>query len=370
MNLSNNKTEQEDGFDKTVLRIFAVTVIMLSMFLFLTSCAKTSSEIADEKGGITAAQVIENPSAYVGKTVTVSGDVEEIHGPRAFNMDSGSSVGELLVVGREPFPNLADAGDRAYVINDVATVTGKIELLDAVKLKDEIGWDLDPNLVSQYNGKPVLVVQKASFRAGNGKTATATNGISNPNQSGMDANAGQPMGVTNPNQTMTDNNPNQTSGSNNVGQTMGAANSNQMTGSTNPNQMAGKNNSDQMKAGNKLTDASVYASAADKLSFVGREGQFSNLRVVRVVGPRTFTVASGKGEIYVMLDDESAREVGTQGKIDVGNTLNVSGRFERLNMEEISDVAGNRFRALTDTERAFMKKTPVYFQANQVSKLK
>lgn len=125
-----------------------------------------------------------------------------------------------------------------------------------------------------------------------------------------------------------------------------------------------------MTTGNKLTDASVYASATDKLSFAGKEGQFSNLRVVRVIGPRTFTVDSGKGEIYVMLDDASARGVGTQGKIDVGDTVNVSGTFERLNAEEISDIANNRFRALTETERDFLKKTPVYFQANQVSDVK
>ncbi len=91
---------------------------------------------------------------------------------------------------------------------------------------------------------------------------------------------------------------------------------------------------------------------------------------MRVVGPRTFTVNGGTDEIYVMLDDNSARAVGTQGKIDVGDTLDLSGEFERLNMDEITDTANDRFRALDGQEREFMKKAKLYFDVSQVSKLK
>ncbi len=309
--------------------------IIISSFLILTSCAKSSSDIAEEKGGVTANQIIGNPSAYVGKTVTVSGDVEEVHGPRAFNIDSGSSVGELLVVGREPFPNLADANNRAYVINDVATVTGKIELLDAAKIKDEIGWDLDPNLLSSYNGKPVLVVTKAAFRPGKG-SATA---VPNADQSKMNANDNR-------------------------------MNDGKMMSEANDGKMNADNKDGKMMAGDKLTDAAIWGSTADKTTLVGKNAEFSNLKVVRIVGPRTFTVDSGKGEIYVMLDDNSAREVGTQGKIDIGDKVNLTGEFQRLNLEEIKDTANDRFRPLTATEREFMKKTPVYFNVSKINEVK
>lgn len=119
-------------------------------------------------------------------------------------------------------------------------------------------------------------------------------------------------------------------------------------------------------AGNRLTDLGVYASTADKSSLVGREAQFTNARVVRAVGPRTFTIASGSDELYVMLDDDSARGVGTQGKINVGDTLNVTGRFERLQAAEINDIANSRFRQLSEQERAFLRNTQVYLNANQI----
>lgn len=261
--------------------------------------------------------------------MTVSGDVEEIHSPRSFNMDSGTSIGELLVVGREPFPNLPDAGDRVYVINDVATVTGVIRMLDDKGLKDEIGWDLEPNLMSAYNGKPVLVVSKAEFRPGTGNAAAT----SNNDQTKMDNDANR----------MTD-------------------------GKTDNMNTADKDG--KMTAGDKLTDVGIWGSTADKTTLVGKNAEFSKLRVVRIVGPRTFTVDSGKGEIYVMLDDDSARQVGTQGKIGVGDTLNLTGEFQKLDMAEIKDTANDRFRPLTDTEREFMKKTPIYFNVSSVSNLK
>ena len=311
---------------------------IIPVVVFVFGFVRRFSERADKVGGITARQVIENPSAYVGKTVTVSGDVEEIWNPRAFNMDSGLSVGELLVVGREPFPQVGDANNRAYVISDAATVTGVVRMLVTADVEREIGWDLDPRIEAEFNAKPVLIAQSISFRQ------KAGNAAANANQTAMTAN-------NNANQMMTNNTANQM-----------MTNGNQMTANSNVNQTA---------TGDKLTDAGVYNSTADKLSLVGKEIEFSNVRVVRVVGPRTFTVASGSGsEIYVMLDEESARGVGTQGKIGAGKTLSLTGRFERLQAEEINDIANNRFRPLTTAERDFLKQTPIFLQAAKVSDLK
>lgn len=334
MNLLNGKQKHAAGrprnYGKTVFRCLGALTLGVSSVLFLTSCADSASDRAEKVGGITARQVIENPSTYVGKTVTVSGDVEEIWNPRAFNMDSGISLGELLVVGREPFPQVGEAGNRAYVVSDVATVTGVVRMFVTAEVEREIGWDLDSRIETEFNAKPVLIVQSVSFKPNANRAAT-------------------------------------TSG---AGQTAMTPNGNQMSANNNSNQITANGNANQTAAGNKLTDAGVYASTADKLSLVGKETHFSNLRVVRVVGPRTFTVASGPSEMYVMLDEESARGVGTQGKISVGKTLSLTGRFERLQAEEINDISNNRFRPLTAPEREFLKNTPVFLQADKVSDLK
>ena len=170
-------TSQSNKFKNTPAQIFgfrqsSFNTILLALALLLpivlaASCAESSSEKAARVGGVTAQQIIENPNAYVGKTVTVSGDVEEIWGPRAFNMDSGASVGELLVVGREPFPQVTNNGsDTAVLFNDVATVTGVVRMFVTADVEREIGWDLDPRIEADFNAKPVLIAQSVSFKAG------------------------------------------------------------------------------------------------------------------------------------------------------------------------------------------------------------
>ena len=233
-------------------------------------------------------------------------------------MDSGTSVGELLIVGREPFPQLPDAGDRAYVINDVATVTGTLRNFVAADIEKEIGWDLTPDLETKFNGKPVLVVQKVAFKSGKGGAVTTT---------GNDVNK--------------------------------ASNDTAMT------------DKDKMAGDDTLTDITVFAKTQDKASLVGKNANFEKLKVARIVGPRTFTVAAeGSQELYVMLDEASAKGVGTQGKIDVGTMVNISGEFEKLTAEEVMDVANNRFRGMTQTEREFMKDKTYYFQADKVTLIK
>lgn len=121
--------------------------------------------------------------------------------------------------------------------------------------------------------------------------------------------------------------------------------------------------------GNRVTDAGAYASTSDKLSLVGREAVLSNVRVVRVVGPKSFTLASGNEELLVIIDLDLNRGVGTQGEIDPGNTINLKGDFQRLQQEEINNISSNRFRGLTEREREALSKIQVYLHATGFGKI-
>lgn len=122
--------------------------------------------------------------------------------------------------------------------------------------------------------------------------------------------------------------------------------------------------------GGTITDTGAYASAGDKLALVGRSAEFTNARVTAVVGPNTFRIATGGEDLYVMLAVElSGRGVGTQGNIDAGSTLTVTGSFQRLTSEEISDIANSRFRDLTEAGRAVLRDRQVYLNATSVSKI-
>lgn len=121
--------------------------------------------------------------------------------------------------------------------------------------------------------------------------------------------------------------------------------------------------------GELVTDVAAYASTSDKLSLVGREVVLSSSRVARVVGPKSFTLTSGSEELLVLIDQDLSRGVGTQGQIDPGNTINLKGNFQRIEPDEIDNIASNRFRDLTEPEREWLRKTEVYLHATEFSKI-
>lgn len=142
---------------------WSLAIMVLCLSIALLAACNNDSETSEAL--VTSGQIIENPSNYVGKPVTVTGNVEELRGPRAFELDSGVNLGELLVLGKDPFPQVPDAGgNRAYLVNDTVTVTGTVRMMVAAEIEREIGWDLDPQLEAEFERKPVLVAQSSSFK--------------------------------------------------------------------------------------------------------------------------------------------------------------------------------------------------------------
>lgn len=113
-----------------------------------------------EAANVTVADIAGNWSNYSGKTVTVVADVEEVKGPGAFTLDedsatSGGIDNDLLVLSPKA-GTLANIDDQW--LNNKVRVTGVVHRFVAVDVEREIGWDLDPKLEAEYEGKrPVLI---------------------------------------------------------------------------------------------------------------------------------------------------------------------------------------------------------------------
>ncbi len=265
---------------KTVFAVFAIAVSLI----FVNACSDAATERAEETGGVTAQQIIENPEAYVGKTVTVSGDVEEIYDPRAFDMDSSTSIGNLLVIGTTPFPKFPDENGRVVAKGDIATVTGVVKMLTTVEdVEREIGWDLTPEIETTYKTKPVLIAQNSSFRAG---TATndstvmkdADNTLTTDNTAEMtDANTVDKKVVSDPN-TKTE-----------------------------------------------IVNFSDFEKAVDRKSFVGRRIRLEAVNVQSVVGDRAFYVGTSPGKrILIIFQEEATPNTTVEGKVDIDRGQKVS----------------------------------------------
>jgi hypothetical protein len=99
-----------------------------------------------------------NPEKYLGKTVTVEGEVDRVLGPHLFTIDEKDWVDldrEMPVAVPEPFT--------AIVRSDAPVrVTGIIEKLPIAKVEQEGGIIRDPKIKAEIETKPVLVATEVT----------------------------------------------------------------------------------------------------------------------------------------------------------------------------------------------------------------
>jgi hypothetical protein len=104
------------------------------------------------------------PNAFIGKTVTVVAEVDEVYGPRAFmleglNEDSSRAKGAgkdlpTLVPKVGGFPKVD-----AQWEGDEARVTGVVQRMIIKDIEREIGWELPADLKSKFRDRPVLIAR-------------------------------------------------------------------------------------------------------------------------------------------------------------------------------------------------------------------
>ncbi len=107
-----------------------------------------------------------NLNNYLGKTVTVEADVQEVFGPRAFSLDeddalAGGIDNDVLVVGVQT-GNLETVEDN-WLKNKVR-VTGTVRGVALVDLEREIGWDLDPQVEAELEDVKAVIVASSLRR--------------------------------------------------------------------------------------------------------------------------------------------------------------------------------------------------------------
>ena len=122
-------------------------------------CDMTKADDAPE-GTVRVADIAGEPDRYLGQTVTVVADVEEVHSPRAFSLDEDSPAAggidnDLLVL----YPNsdsLRDIDDQW--LNNKVRVTGKVGKFTIVEIERELGWDLQPELEAEVEGAKAVLI--------------------------------------------------------------------------------------------------------------------------------------------------------------------------------------------------------------------
>ncbi len=141
-----------------------------------------------------------------------------------------------------------------------------------------------------------------------------------------------------------------------------------VTNTGNANMSVGNStNNAALNSGPVITDTNFFAGANDKMTLAGRQAEIKNVRVNRVLSDRVFTVKSGSGEMFVMLDENLDSPGGKESQIRMkpGQNVNLGGSFRTIPTAEVNDAAQNS--DLSQKEYAQMKGQRVYLHATSVS---
>lgn len=157
-----------------IMRIAAVVALSGAL-----GCSRDVPRPAPAVGavGATIEAIEQKPEAYLGQTVTVSGEIERIHGKRAFTLGGGDFVfeKELLVVTPVDFTNVADRpGGVGLNADDIVQVTGEVRRLEVAEIEHELDLDLTPELEIEFKSRPVVIAR--ALHSSERKRATAIGG--------------------------------------------------------------------------------------------------------------------------------------------------------------------------------------------------
>lgn len=119
------------------------------------------------------ADIAANPAAFEGKTVTVEANLEEVLAPFAFALDEDAPVAggidnDVLVFSRKA-SDLAPIDDQW--LNNRVRVTGVVHTMAVVDVEREIGWDLDPQIEAELEGREPVIMATAVERLEATRTA-------------------------------------------------------------------------------------------------------------------------------------------------------------------------------------------------------
>jgi hypothetical protein len=147
------------------MKRLAYGIACAAALLIAPGCDMTKADDAPE-GTVRVADIQEDPTRFVGQSVTVVADVEEVHSPRAFSLDEDSAAAggidnDLMVLSPQA-GNLQDIDDQW--LNNKVRVTGTVGTVNVVEIEREIGWDLSPELETEVGRAKAVIIAKTVER--------------------------------------------------------------------------------------------------------------------------------------------------------------------------------------------------------------
>jgi hypothetical protein len=135
----------------------------------LTVSAATTERAATERArgdDVTVGTITGNLDKYVGQSVTVVADVQEVLGPRAFTLDeddvlAGGIDNDMLVL--SPQSGNLTSIENSWTKNKVR-VTGTVRRVAVAEVEREVGWKLQPKVRAEFKDVTAVLVANSVER--------------------------------------------------------------------------------------------------------------------------------------------------------------------------------------------------------------
>lgn len=139
----------------------AVIALVLGLGIITAACqqAQNGGTI-----GVSVGNVLDDPNAYYGSTITVSGAVDDIITPTVFTIKGGDAERPLLVLSADsiaPAPGRSEA--EPVRRDDIVQITGRLREFSREEIASEFGQDFS-GVEMDFDAQPVLIAQDASAR--------------------------------------------------------------------------------------------------------------------------------------------------------------------------------------------------------------
>lgn len=146
------------SFDTSTSLITLLAVAVVSL-LGMTACDEPRDDFDpdDEK----VENVAEEPSTYIGETITATGEIEEAYSARAFLLEGDEVMGDVLVV----VPDAVDVEGSVEEETNV-TVKGLVDEFVPVELKESHGLDVDLESLDYAVDQPVIISESVVVFSG------------------------------------------------------------------------------------------------------------------------------------------------------------------------------------------------------------
>ncbi len=136
-------------------RIFSTGLLALaisSSAVALGGCERDG--VGEDMADTTVEEVKDWPAAYMGKVVTLVGEVEQQYASGSFRIDGKGTWWDdeiLVVVPREQVATLAEGAD--------VRVTGEISQLVVTEIERDYGLDFVNEVEVEFRGKPIVIAR-------------------------------------------------------------------------------------------------------------------------------------------------------------------------------------------------------------------